>query len=90
MACTSLSGQNNYRKIIINGLVVDQANNPRANAIIFIEGDNMSNVIQVGNKYGSNIELTVIGNYRRVDLIIYNKSSVYHTVSDCMNFICKR
>jgi TonB-dependent SusC/RagA subfamily outer membrane receptor len=39
IAFTALSGQNSNKKIIINGLVVDQDKNPVANAIIFIDGE---------------------------------------------------
>jgi TonB-dependent SusC/RagA subfamily outer membrane receptor len=35
---TALSGQQSNKKITISGLAVDQANNPVANAIIFIDG----------------------------------------------------
>ncbi len=44
VAGTILSGQNNNKKITINGLVVDQAKNPIANAIIFIDGQKTSHV----------------------------------------------
>ena len=44
MAGTSLSGQNNNKKIAINGLVVDQANNPVSNAMILIDGQKTSHV----------------------------------------------
>ena len=43
-AGTTLSGQNNNKKITINGLVTDQAKNPVANAIIFIDGQKTSYV----------------------------------------------
>jgi len=39
IAFTALSGQNSYKKITINGLVVDQSSKPVANAIIFIDGE---------------------------------------------------
>jgi TonB-dependent SusC/RagA subfamily outer membrane receptor len=44
VAGTTLSGQNNNKKITINGHVVDQAKNPVANATIFIDGQKTSHV----------------------------------------------
>jgi len=44
VAGTTLSGQNNNKKITINGLVVDQAKNPVAKATIFIDGEKTSQV----------------------------------------------
>jgi TonB-dependent SusC/RagA subfamily outer membrane receptor len=44
VAGTTLSGQNNNKKITINGLVVDQAKNPIAKATIFIDGEKTSQV----------------------------------------------
>ena len=44
MAGITLSGQNNNKKITINGLVVDQANYPVAKATIFVDGEKTSQV----------------------------------------------
>jgi TonB-dependent SusC/RagA subfamily outer membrane receptor len=48
---TALPGQNSNKKIIINGLVVDQDKNPVANALIFIDGEKTNQTTDNNGSY---------------------------------------